>query len=868
MAARKWPASRLGALALAALACATPHVAGAGEAPPASGCSQERLDAIRAVGPDEPHLHNRYEDLEHDCIEAGNLALLEVAYWEDAEVRAHQFGPTHGITTTALHNLGIFYFQQGRFGDAEPVFLRAKEAREHEDGPLHRRTLSAQSALATLYEAQGRYAEAEALARHSAEALERKYGATFYQTFDAYSSLANLYQALGRYPEAASVIEHIAAEIERSTRPWDQITVSGPDDPRLLFLRSQLGDAFVKLGRSTEAEALYKGILDKTAQYGDAAAPLAAQASAGLADLYVAQARYGEAEPLYLKALAPHLAASEQGGLEIIRPLLGTARLIEARGGDAAKSAYFLGQAVNVLQGARANMRELANSTQQAFLQKWLPTYTDLQTILVRQGRFAEAEQVGRMIKDTEYQLFVRGDDTRAAGEALALSRQDREWRAQLAGWIERPNRLAAEIGSLKQKARSQPLSATEERQLGDLEAAYEASYGEFRDTASAWLSAVRAIPDEIAQEEARAIELAMIERRQGEVAAIGSDVALLQAVALEDGLHLFLVTPQAFKHVAVPIARAEVFAAIFAARQEIDAVRADPHRLDDPDRSTALRSRLNALYDLLVAPVAADLADAGTATLMLNLQGQLRYVPFAALWDGSDWLTRRFRLALYTPAANTSFVAPSSMRRADAFGLTLATPGFSRLPGVQRELATIMGGPGSPGVLEGPPFKLDAAFDRAALEGALAQPPPILHVASHFKIAPGDEAGSFLVLGDGSHLSLAEISRSSRLRFRGVELLTLSACETALGGEGTGMEIEGLGALAQNKGAGSVLATLWQVSDASTPVFMETFYRAMADGRLDKAAALQAAQSALIASEEFTDPFFWAPFILMGNWK
>ena len=80
-------------------------------------------------------------------------------------------------------------------------------------------------------------------------------------------------------------------------------------------------------------------------------------------------------------------------------------------------------------------------------------------------------------------------------------------------------------------------------------------------------------------------------------------------------------------------------------------------------------------------------------------------------------------------------------------------------------------------------------------------------------------------------------------------------------------MEIEGLGVLAQSKGAASVIASLWQVSDDSTPAFMQSFYAALVNRGMTKAQALQAAQVAMIGSEFDSDPFYWAPFILMGNW-
>jgi CHAT domain-containing protein len=157
----------------------------------------------------------------------------------------------------------------------------------------------------------------------------------------------------------------------------------------------------------------------------------------------------------------------------------------------------------------------------------------------------------------------------------------------------------------------------------------------------------------------------------------------------------------------------------------------------------------------------------------------------------------------------------------------------------------------------------------------------------------------SFLLLGDGSHLTLGQIK--TKLNFSRVELLTLSACETALGDDSTshrGVEVEGLGAIAQQAGAKAVLATLWPVADESTAALMRALYQAHKVNHLDKADALRQAQMALLKGSAkiedtggghrgltradtapttgtfkvnpnapYSHPFYWAPFILMGNW-
>jgi CHAT domain-containing protein len=235
---------------------------------------------------------------------------------------------------------------------------------------------------------------------------------------------------------------------------------------------------------------------------------------------------------------------------------------------------------------------------------------------------------------------------------------------------------------------------------------------------------------------------------------------------------------------------------------------------------------------------------------------------------------------------------------------------------------AIFRGGSNPDGVLDGEVLS-DAEFTRAAMLAALWRGRPVVHIASHFSFRPGDEARSFLLLGDGSAMTLAEL-KQQRAVFAGVELLTLSACNTAAQqANADGREIDGFAELAQRLGAHAVMASLWPVADNSTPWLMREFYRLRRDaGAANKAEALRMAQLALLdgtaqvkplpegvkgasspapviftrddgaqepggvraevvgvaaknappfkrdAGKPFAHPHYWAPFTLVGNWQ
>ena len=296
----------------------------------------------------------------------------------------------------------------------------------------------------------------------------------------------------------------------------------------------------------------------------------------------------------------------------------------------------------------------------------------------------------------------------------------------------------------------------------------------------------------------------------------------------VEDKLWILLTTPE------VQVARQSPVTAIELNRK-INALRM---ALRNP--SYDARPLAQEMYKLILGPVAEDLRQAQAKTLMLSLDGAIRYVPFAALHDGQKWLVETYRMALFTEAAKSKIKDPPQAEwTLSGLGLSKAIGGFDALPSVKEELASLVRKSG--GVLEGEAY-LDDAFTMASVRSALADQRPVLHIASHFKFTPGTESDSYLLLGDGSHLSLRQI-REDDLQFDHVDLLTLSACETAVGDNARGSEVEGLGAIAQKQGAKAVLATLWPVADRSTGIFMREMYRLRAGEKLTKAEAIRQVQ-------------------------
>ncbi|OCR00207.1 hypothetical protein BCD67_21275 [Oscillatoriales cyanobacterium USR001] len=267
-------------------------------------------------------------------------------------------------------------------------------------------------------------------------------------------------------------------------------------------------------------------------------------------------------------------------------------------------------------------------------------------------------------------------------------------------------------------------------------------------------------------------------------------------------------------------------------------------------------------LYDWLIRPAETDLTSSNIKTLVFVLDGYLRNLPMAALHDGEQYLVQKYSIAL-TPGLQ--LLEQKSIKqvqlKALTAGLTEARQGFSALPAVKNEVKQIA-------ALLPTNSLLNEQFVSQELKARLkAFSFPILHLATHGQFS-SNAADTFILTWD-ERVNVKELDRLLRgqngERKSPIELLVLSACETASGDARASL---GLAGIAIRSGARSTLGTLWQVSDEATAVFMTEFYRQLTNSKVSKAEAVRNAQIAVSQSREYKNPFFWAPFVLVGNWQ
>ncbi|MBD2256836.1 CHAT domain-containing protein [Pseudanabaena sp. FACHB-2040] len=273
-------------------------------------------------------------------------------------------------------------------------------------------------------------------------------------------------------------------------------------------------------------------------------------------------------------------------------------------------------------------------------------------------------------------------------------------------------------------------------------------------------------------------------------------------------------------------------------------------------------------LYAWLIQPFESALQASGTTTLVFVQDGVLRSVPMAALYDGQHYLIERYAVAT-TPSLTLTDFRPLREENLQALALGLSQSittadgqSFIPLRNVPTEINTVLTQfPGSQALLNG-------EFSRERLGQTLAQRPfPLLHVATHGQFG-GDPKDTFIVTGKGEKLTFGELERlirGSSPNAEPLELISLTACETAVGDDRSTL---GLAGVAIRAGARSAIASLWTIDDATTAQLVSGFYTGLIKPELNKAQALQAAQKAVIAAGgDGAHPAYWAPLIVVGNW-
>ncbi len=783
--------------------------------------AEQRLEAARslyaALEPDGENEARNRVNLSTVAMDRGDLARAEQLL-QDALARFSHLAPESLEVAQVYENLGKVARDRGQYSAAE-TFLRRSLALRRESGAGSAAEARSLSPLAWVLFRQGRLGEAEATARRVLELVKETETAAPDQTPEASSSL----QTLAEISAARGEVEQALPLMERAMQ----------------FKRSVIpGSLRLAIGLETYGELLGRG-----------------------GRLVQAQAVLAEAVEL-LRGIAPD-------SFQLARALAGLAGVEQAAGEvEAAATAYRAGVAAVEAQLSRLGGAE---EGQASFDSEFADLYRRWLALELHRGR-----------PQVAFEVLER---SRGRSLLAELRRRDLAWSRDLPPAAREGQR---EIELAYDRAQRE-LAETDTAQSGLRREALQVELARLRSLRAAWQAEVgRSFPRLAALQDGGPVDLGALSR------ALDRGSRWVSYSVSPDEVWAFVVGPpgEGPSLAAVPLPTTGRALADEVALYRSLLLRGRFETAPSP----ALDRQAERLYQLLVGPLGGALT--GAERLLISPEGPLHLLPFAAL-RGPDgrylverWptatvasarvyleLVRRPRpealaaatrsLAFVAPAYPTAPAAapsPEAGRARPTAALERYRAGLPALPGALAEgraLAEVMGS------------RLDLLVGSQAEEArakALRGRLQVLHFASHALLDASSPLDSGLALaapsalaegGENGLLQAWEIFDQLRVE---ADLVTLSACETAIGLDGGGEGLLGLSRAFQYAGARAVLASLWQVSDRSAVALMRGLYRRRTAGaRLD--AALAEAQCELLTlGQGEAHPYHWAAFALNGD--
>jgi len=693
----------------------------------------------------------------------------------------------------------------------------------------------------------------------------------------ALTRLSQAYQALGQYREATKQLELALVLAEKSGNRAQMALVlgvlgnsyiaTGPVDKASQYLNQGLA-----IARDLENSALTAAILNN------------------LGNLLTSQKRYPEAVKAYTESIS---LANVSSNFSLATRALANAAIALMRDGQYEESQRLLDMASNEIRGLDDSHDKVYGLINIGL------AYNDLRTHLLPHNELLlmlafktlnEAANLAERIGDRRTVSYAWGflgklyEGERRHQEALQLTRraifsaQQVNAPESLYRWQWQSGRLLKKLGNIDEAISAYRRAASTLQSIRpELLVSYGGQQASFRESvgtvyfelvdlllkqAASLQNHDQVLPFLVEAREAvelfKAAELRdyfrddcvdIVQSKITKLDVVSETAAVVYPILLPDRTELLVSLPTGLKRYSVAVGEETL-------TQEVRQFR----RTLEKRTTREYLPHAQQLYKWLIAPLEPDLNSLRIDTLIFVPDGPLRTIPMAALHDGKQFLVARYALGI-TPGLNLT--DPRPIRREQmkvlAVGVTESVQGFSPLPNVSAELEALRS-------LFGATTLVDQEFRIAQFEAKLkGERFTILHIASHAQFE-SDVEKSFLLTSDAKLTMdrLDQIVGVFKFRDDPLELLTLSACETAAGDDRAAL---GLAGVAIKAGARSALATLWNINDQASSELVVEFYRELKDPSISRAVALQRAQIKMLTNPRYDHPGFWSPYLLINTW-
>ena len=535
----------------------------------------------------------------------------------------------------------------------------------------------------------------------------------------------------------------------------------------------------------------------------------------------------------------------------------------------------FYKQSVNIYESIRRELQQLPSEQQESYTQSVAGTYRRLADLLIAQGRIGEAQQILERLKIQELNDFTKGTRAPATIAEVGFNSVEKQIKGKYTSLIA--------FGGKYYDCEQQRCP-----QYNELKTQYQGLSKEFQ------------VFVEQIKQQLRDSKLTQVDKSTQDFQTSADRVVtahlnsiLIYPLVLPDKTRLLWAAKGGVlsKTDVCPLGETALYNKV-AQFQTLISKRGDEAQLKAIGKE---------LYDCLIKPLESELIANNIQHLIFVPDRATNYIPMGALFDGNQYLIQRFAVSNVLSASLTDTddrLKSPQQTSILALGLSQAKGKFGALPNVETELNAIVkqstANRIATGLYPGQVF-LNPQFTKAALEDNI-RGHRIIHIATHGEFKAENPRDSYFLLGTGIPYPIPDVQTLRDLK--DVHLVVLSACQTGLGGaDGLGLEVTGISSffMGDRNRAKAVIASLWNVNDASTSLLMQQFYKNLATEKMTKAEALQQAQLSLLkgnvtakdalrrsgetdinvtvtsgdrssSTANFSHPYYWAPFILIGN--
>ncbi|NJM44984.1 MAG: CHAT domain-containing protein [Alkalinema sp. RU_4_3] len=833
----------------------------------------------------------------------GELGDYQKAY--DFSQQALKIAQDHRTPTTEIdcnQQLGVIELNRGNLESSRKFLDRALTLARESKAPLKESILL--SIMAHYHRFRGNYSESlnlnqQALQRQETMGLKPAIVQTIMQIGEVYTELGDYSQANNYHQQSLQLARSIgsqSSEVYSTLKLAEaQLAAKQFDSAKRNFQRTfQLAD---QIGLQWQKAAALQGLgtLELAQSRPAAAIPFFQQA-------LTLQRKIG-AKPrqaMSLNYLGQAYTQLQQSPQATLQEALSLARQVSDRPTEAqvlANLAVFLTpdqpelaialykKSISIYEDIRKGLAPLPKEQQKAYTESIAKTYRELADLLLKNDRILEAQQILDLLKLQELNDYLR--NVRGGSQAITFRKAETELLAKFNNSQTPVNQLMQRLAELQTKATLTPQETTELNKLYQLQKDLTLDINKFFQENPE----VQALRKQL-RIEATVPDPDLLLQLQSRLAQT-KNAAIFYPAIFDDRLELILITADTPPlRRTVPLKKGDLNRGIN------DLLLA----LSDPQSQP--KAPAQQLYQWLIAPIASDLKAANITTIIYAPDSNLRYIPLAALHDGQKWLTQSYRFNIITATSITNLEpkpqnAPTILAGAISSNAeqnyTVGNAIFNGLPHAKEEVENIAA------IVPNTNQFIDRAFDLTTLESRF-NGYNILHFATHGYFDIDSQEKSFLLFGGQTNgqSQIATLADINNWRLSKVDLVVLSACQTGLSDrlpsqKGDGKEILGLGYQFQKSGAKATLSSLWRVSDQGTQVLMAAFYKHLTTGKLSTIAALQQAQIDMIEGDRpsltqlnqnraltvhqpqqgpttvtsdkpLSHPYYWAPFILIGN--